>query len=240
MNNRVLAFAAVFSFVLAGASRADMFSVQVVSSGVAGGVSFSWLTTGTNASGGSADGAWRVEGNILVDYDANGGTLGLGSVTLLGSDQDLSIKSGSATVGTLTVNSFFLADPNLGGDGDLLGHMDITVSSNGSDSALDSVVAASATGRVEYIDKSYGQSSNGFNGFAVNDDELQIRLWGNELVWNDPAFPTTAANWGNAWASNGQLVIPAPDASMLAMLAMPFVAWFKGRFTIPSVVRERR
>ncbi len=229
MSVRTLILTAACSLAMAGASRADMFSVQVVTDGVAGGVSYSWLTSGTNASGGGAAGAWRVEGDILVDYDASGGTLGLGSVSLSGADQDLTIKSGSTTIGTLTVNDFFLEDPNQGGNSDLLGYMDITVSSNGSDSTLDSVVANSATGRVEYIDKNYGQSSNGFNGFAVNNGELQIRLWGNELVWNDPAFPTTAANWGTDWASNGQFVVPSPGASTLAMLAMPFVAWFKRR-----------
>lgn len=234
--SRFLLGAAVSGF-LASAGFADLFSVQVVNNGVGGGVSFSWLTTGTDVEGHNPTNEWRIEGSILVDFDAGGGALGLGSVSLVGDSQDLDIKSGGSVIGTFTIDDLFLEDPNLGGDADLLGWMEFTITSNGSDSDLDASVAPGAggeannTGRIEFLDKNYGGESNGFNGFSITGDILSLRLWGNEIVFDDPNFPDTMTDWGVDWSSSGQAVVPAPGAVLLGVMGLGCVGYVRRRFS---------
>lgn len=217
----------VCSALLSSTALGDFFSVQVVNDGVDGGVSFSWLTTGTGNNGANASNAWHIVGSIVVDFDPTGGANGGGSINLFGGAQDLVIvSSGGTAIGTLTINDFFLEDPGDFDDG-VLGFMEITASSNGISTALDDAVSADDHAFIEYLDRNYGSSGNGFNGFGINAGELTLRLWGNETVAAN--FGNTSTNWGTDWSSNGQLVIPAPGAAFLGMLGFGAIGWVRRR-----------
>lgn len=218
--------AALLMGVMVPASQADLFSIQMVGQGSSGGVGFSFLTTGTNNSGGGNNGAWRINGSILVNYDATGGAAGGGLVTLVG-PANLTISDNTGTIGTLTINDLFLQDSNLSGGN--LGHMDFSVASNGSNSTLDTRVASGNSGTIYYLDQNYGSSSNGFNSFMVDGSQfLSLRLWGNQTVAAGETPP--GPNWGTDWSSGGGLQVPAPGAAFLGILGLGCVGLIRRRF----------
>jgi|GEM_PF-3741529 len=197
-------------------ARADLYNQQI-GHGTQNGVSFSWLTTGTNNHGGGASNLWAFSGNLVVDYQNDGTTQ---SVSLFGGPTVLDIHSGGSSsplMGTLTIRQLELSD-NLG-DGfanDLIGYMVVDVAGSGLNDL--------SNFRVYFLDRSYNNTNNTpvFNGFDVANGLLELRLWGNETV--DGGQPANGENYGLDWMSSGGSVIPAPNASMLGLLGMACIA----------------
>jgi len=174
---------------------------------------------------------WRVEGDILVDYSATGGDDANGELVELvtggGNTNTLDIFDGAVHVGTVAVTDLRLWDPG-DLDGNRLGYMDFAITSDGNSAALDAQVAIDSTPRVDFRDTNYGSASNGFNGFGLSGDTLQLRLWGDEDQFTDAT--DSSVNWGIDWHSNGVTVVPAPGAAFLGMIGLSCL----------SLVRRRR
>ncbi len=212
------------------AAMAELYSVQVVTNGSEGGVSFSWLHYGGN-NGSGVTNQWRYNGNILLDYSSTGGDDSNGQLVELVTtnpsyDNILSVMEGSTQIGTMEVTGFRLWDPDYSGGA--LGYADISLTSFGNNADFDAQVAIASTVRIDFLDQNLGGASNGFNSFSLDaSDNLSIRLWGDENQLS--STPNSSVNWGMDWASGGVAQVPVPGAALLAMAGFGVVANIRRR-----------
>ncbi len=214
MKTKFCPLAVVVALCAVSAARADLYNQQLTH-GSSHGVSFSWLHFGSDANGVVPDPAdlWRISGQVQVDYDAAANTLDLHApATLSVLDGDM-----TQTLGSLEVLDLHL-DGNAAPDG-LLGWIDIRVNANPGTHLADR--ADSDVHRVQFLNKHYGSSGSHFNGFRFDDDELEIRLWGNENM-----YPVaTGGGWGMDWSSSGlPQAVPSPSAAALGMVGLALLS----------------
>lgn len=196
---------------------------QTIQHGSGGNVSFSFLTTGTNSSGGGNTSLWRIglpglnESLDVVFNDATPAVtaaVGLPSIKIYE-------NSGSTQVGTMTITGMSL--DNSVAENTFMGTIDFQLAEFADNTNLDwrNLMSTNTNDifSVRFLRKDYG-SSSGFNNVGLVGELLRMRLWGNELISSGSNY--SGNNWGLDWNSSGQQ-IPAPGAFLLGTIGLGLV-----------------